>query len=184
MLTSFNLRAVRRRLGITQSELAKASGYSRQAIYLIERGLRKPTEATARALTRAMEALHVAKAAVFERKAATHVDDPQSDEAGWRLRSMSTDDLLNVRVRVTPYRIEVSGQGKAVAEPMRDRYQLLDGLQAVGIVRLFTGLFKLEILPGWWTIYDDGRVDEIQLDCPELSWEQAQQRIIEEGPEE
>ncbi|NIN68616.1 MAG: helix-turn-helix domain-containing protein, partial [Anaerolineae bacterium] len=45
----------RRRLGITQSELAKASGYSRQAIYLIERGLRKPTEATARALTRAME---------------------------------------------------------------------------------------------------------------------------------
>ena len=177
-----DLRALRTRLGIGQSELAAASGLSRQAIYLIERGLRKPTEVTMKALVRAMESLHVARAPVFERKSGFEVNDEESRQVGRHLETMSLEDLLSIRVRVTPYQVKVDERDQATPTPNNARSQLLDGLQALGIHRLFGGLFKLEVLPGWWTIADNFRAAHVRLDDPDLTFEDAQQRVIEEGP--
>ena len=186
MLTSdgSNLSSLRTRLGIRQLDLARASGLTRQAIYLIERGLRRPTQATLLALGSAMDRLRLDQVRPMERKGLSGRDDPESRKAGRRLEMMGIEELMAVKVRLMPYFVEREGPDMAQWRPDGSRSQIVDGLQARAILRLFDDLFKVAILPGWWTLHDEyHRIPYRRIEHPELGFAEVQQMIIEEGPE-
>ena len=147
MLTSDgnNLRSLRTRLGIGQLDLARASGLTRQAIYLIERGLRRPTQATLLALGSAMERLRLDQVRPMARKGLSGHDDPESRKAGRRLEMMGIEELLAVKVRLMPYFVERGGPSMARWRPDGSRSQIVDGLQARAILRLFNDLLARRI---------------------------------------
>ncbi len=174
------LRILRARLRISQHDLAAASGLTRQAIYLIERGLRQPTDATIKTLSHAIEVLHLASAQEVTRKRA-EVDDPRSVSAYRDLAARSVAEQLAVRVRLIPYRLAPDDTHHLVV-PDYGRSQLVDGLQGVTIYRLFPGMFRFDVLPDWWTPADDYRIGMLNVEHQELDFDERQRCIIAEGP--